>query len=138
MSPGSHLDVVSSLDLHRIDEGQELLYLSGRHDRSKQSNKKQQRRRKNDLVEREGTSRMNKSLRVSVFLLASGLALGQGQDIDLGNPIYWDANTEPDMDTYGVYRPDTPCTDPTPTIFRCTSFYTVTSVPPRPGPGPWT
>ncbi len=73
-----------------------------------------------------------------LFGLTCGFGYGQAQSIDLSSPIYWDANTEADLDTYGVYRSETPCTDPTPTPVTCPSFVEVASVPQAIDPIQWT
>ena len=64
--------------------------------------------------------------------------MAQGEDIDADSPIYWDANTESDMDTYGVYRSDTPCTDPTPATLTCPTFSEVAAVAQGADPIQWT
>jgi len=37
-------------------------------------------------------------------------------------PLWWDSNTEPDVDRYFVYRSDTSCQDPSPEPSTCPSF----------------
>jgi len=78
---------------------------------------------------------MKQLLVIALFMVP---AFGQGEDRNLGTPIYWDANAEGDMDTYGVYRSETPCTDPTPTPLSCTTFVEVASVPQAADPIQWT
>ncbi len=60
------------------------------------------------------------------------------ETLDFPAPIYWDANTEPDIDTYGVYRSETPCTDPTPDLVNCPLFLEVASVAQAADPIQWT
>lgn len=82
---------------------------------------------------------MNKLTWILILLgMMSVALLGQGEDRNLSTPIYWDANTEGDMDTYGVYRSKTPCIDPTPTPLSCTTFVEVASVPQASDPIQWT
>ena len=65
-------------------------------------------------------------------------AFGQTVDHDFGLPIYWDANTESDMDHYGVYRSPTPCTDPVPAPANCPEFVLQATVSQGPDPIQWT
>jgi hypothetical protein len=63
---------------------------------------------------------------------------GQTVDHDFGLPIYWDANTESDMDHYGVYRSPMPCTDPVPAPANCPDFVMQATVQQGPDPIQWT
>ncbi len=56
------------------------------------------------------------------FVLAGGVSLGQVQTGTFGDPIFWDANSEPDVADYSVFRSDSPCVDPTPTPVTCSAF----------------
>ncbi len=73
-----------------------------------------------------------------LVLFFMGSLFGQTMDHDFGLPIYWDANTESDMLDYGVYRAETPCTDPVPAPINCPSFAEVASVAQGPDPIQWT
>lgn len=64
-------------------------------------------------------------------------AFGQTEDHDFGLPIYWDANTESDMQDYGVFRAETDCTDPVPAPTTCPGFVEVARVLQEPGPIQW-
>ena len=71
------------------------------------------------------------------FVLAGGPALGQVFVATLGDPIYWDANTETDVVDYRVFRSDSPCIDPTPTPALCGNFIEVAVVGQGPDPINW-
>lgn len=73
-----------------------------------------------------------------LLLLFVGSAYGQGQTINFPAPIYWDANTEPDVLDYGVYRSTTPCTDPNPSPVTCLNFSQQAAVVQGPDPRQWT
>ena len=75
---------------------------------------------------------------ILLLFLVSCPAMGQTVDHDFGQPIYWDANTESDMDEYGVFRADVDCTDPVPAPANCPTFVEVASVPQGPDPIQWT
>jgi len=77
-----------------------------------------------------------KKLILLLFLVSP--VMGQVEDHDFGQPIYWDANTESDMDDYGVYRADVDCTDPVPAPANCPGFVEVASVQQGPDPIQWT
>lgn len=68
--------------------------------------------------------------------MAVQCALGQ-ETATFGDPIYWDANTEADVNEYGVFRSDTPCTDATPAPATCTNFVEVATVPQGTDPISW-
>lgn len=72
-----------------------------------------------------------------LFLLFVGTAYGQ-ETVNFPAPIYWDANTEPDVLDYGVYRSDTPCTDPNPSPVTCLSFVQQAAVVQGTDPRQWT
>lgn len=71
------------------------------------------------------------------FILAGGSAFGQVFVATLGDPIYWDANTETDVVDYRVFRSDSPCIDPTPTPAICGNFIEVAVVGQGPDPINW-
>lgn len=73
-----------------------------------------------------------------ILLLFVGAAYGQAESIDFPAPIYWDRNPEADMVDYGVYRSETPCTDPTPAPGNCSTFVQVATVSQGPDPIQWT
>ncbi len=79
-----------------------------------------------------------KKLLLALFFLFVCPVLGQTQDHVLSSPIYWDANSEVDIDTYGVWRADTDCVDPVPAPLNCPGFVEVASVPQGPDPIQWT
>ncbi len=72
-----------------------------------------------------------------LFLLFVGTAYGQ-ETVNFPAPIYWDANTEPDVLDYGVYRSDTPCTDPNPSPVTCQNFVQQAAVVQGTDPRQWT
>jgi len=76
--------------------------------------------------------------RLILLLFLVSPVMGQVVDHDFGLPMYWDANTESDMEEYGVFRADTPCTDPVPAPLNCPSFVEVATVPQGPDPIQWT
>ncbi len=75
---------------------------------------------------------MKEVLRIYWFLLflflVGSVVHGQVQTANFGDPIYWDANTEPDVDEYGVFRSNTPCTDTTPSPVTCPNYAQVATV----------
>ncbi len=75
---------------------------------------------------------------IIILILLGVTAYGQTVDHELGLPIYWDANTEPDVDFYGVFRADVDCTDPVPAPGNCPDFIEVATVPQGPDPIQWT
>jgi len=75
---------------------------------------------------------------IIILILLGVTAYGQTVDHELGLPIYWDANTEPDVDFYGVFRADSDCADPVPTPANCPDFVEVDTVPQGPDPIQWT
>jgi len=77
-----------------------------------------------------------KKLILLLFLVSP--VMGQVEDHDFGLPMYWDANTESDMDEYGVFRGDADCTDPVPAPANCPGFVEVATVPQGPDPIQWT
>lgn len=56
---------------------------------------------------------------------------------DLGDSIYWDVNTEPDVDEYHMYRSTVPCVDSTPTPQTCAGFAQVAVIPQAVDPMSW-
>jgi hypothetical protein len=73
-----------------------------------------------------------------LLLLFVGPVFGQAETINFPAPIYWDANTETDVVDYGVYRSDTPCTDPNPSPVTCLSFVQQAAVVQGTDPRQWT
>ena len=77
---------------------------------------------------------------ISLVFLALFFTLnltGQVVTPDLGDPMYWDANTEPDVDEYHMYRSTVPCTDATPTPLTCAGFAQVATIPQGTDPRDW-
>lgn len=64
-------------------------------------------------------------------------AIGQVEIKNLGDTLYWDANTEPDLVDYGVYRSTAPCVDATPSPVTCPAFAEVAAVAQGPDPRQW-
>ncbi len=81
---------------------------------------------------------MKKWAILPVVLFAVQCALGQVFTANLGDPIYWDARPETDVDEYGVFRSAIPCTDPTPNPSTCPAFVQVATVPQGADPINWT
>jgi hypothetical protein len=81
---------------------------------------------------------MKKWAYLTVALFAVQCALGQVFTAPLGDPIYWDARPETDVDEYGVFRSAIPCTDPTPNPTTCPAFVQVATVPQAADPINWT
>lgn len=68
-----------------------------------------------------------------------GMVVATAQEsIDFPAPIYWDANTESDIENYGVYRSDVPCVDPLPAPLNCIGFALVATVSQGTDPIQWT
>jgi len=55
------------------------------------------------------------------FILGAGLSLGQ-ESGTFGDPLFWDANPEPDVVDYRMFRSDSPCLDATPSPGTCPTF----------------
>ena len=72
------------------------------------------------------------------LLLFCTVVQGQATIIDIGSPMFWDANTETDIADYGVYRSAIPCTDPTPAPVTCINFVEVAQVAQGSDPRDWT
>lgn len=73
----------------------------------------------------------------AAFLLNSVVASAQVFTPDLGDPIFWDANIETDVDEYRMYRSTIPCTDATPTPLTCAGFAQVATIPQGSDPMDW-
>jgi len=74
---------------------------------------------------------------VFLALLVPLNSLGQVSTPNLGDKIYWDARTEPDVDEYHMYRGTVPCTDATPTPLTCPGFIQVAVIPQAVDPMDW-
>lgn len=77
-----------------------------------------------------------KKLLLILFLVSP--ALGQTVDHEFGLPIFWDANTEADVDEYGVFRSASDCIDALPAPGTCPGFVEVATVPQAADPIQWT
>lgn len=81
---------------------------------------------------------MKKAILASIFFCLAGCMFGQVETAFPGDPFFWDANPEPDMVDYGVFRAEAPCTDPTPTVGTCPGFVQVAVVVQGVDPITWT
>lgn len=75
--------------------------------------------------------------RLLVFALFMLPAFGQVETPTFGDPIYWDANVESDMDRYEVYRSPSLCSDPTPNPTTCPAYVLEATVPQGVDPIEW-
>jgi len=73
---------------------------------------------------------------LTFLILCMGLANGQIRSECLDQtkactPLWWDSNTEPDVDRYFVYRSEASCTDPQPQPSTCPTFLKISPALPQ-------
>lgn len=105
----------------------------------REAQKKMAEKEEKDREEKERNRKKSKAKRrrqmqrALILFLFMAPMLGQ-ETHPLGDPLWWDANTEVDLVDYGVYRSDTPCVDVTPAPATCTAFSQIEAVSQGPDP----
>ncbi len=78
-----------------------------------------------------------KKIILACWLLGVPMA-GQLVTANPGDPFFWDAGLEVDLDIYGVFRAEAPCVDAIPAPTTCPGFAQVATVPQAADPITWT